>query len=143
MKKLLMIILALILVACGSSKKEAPAPPEILETDDIDTKAEKYVQWYIDSGYRKTTIDRITMNPNMGTEESGDYVALVYLVWDVQNHYDTAKKMLETYSSDMAARMYEDLPEVSELVVFWDVTYLDTTMKFTFERVDGGMKFAN
>lgn len=48
------------------------------------------------------------------------------------------------YSEDMAARTYEDLPEVQELAVFWTVPYLNNgNAKISFERANGGMKFTD
>ena len=52
--------------------------------------------------------------------------------------------MLEMYSEDMAARMYQDLPEVQELAVFWTVPYLNNgNAKISFERVSGGMRYSD
>ena len=50
-----------------------------------------------------TQIDRITINDDLGTETDGDYIALVYLTWNQKNTGKTSKKMLEMYSSDLAA----------------------------------------
>ena len=52
--------------------------------------------------------------------------------------------MLDMYSSDMAARMYKDLPEVQELAVFWTVPYLNNgNAKISFERANDGMKYTD
>lgn len=52
-----------------------------------------------------TQIDRITINDDLGTEADGDYIALVYLTWNQKNTEKTSKKMLEMYSSDLAATL--------------------------------------
>ena len=52
--------------------------------------------------------------------------------------------MIDMYSSDMAARIYQDLPEVQELAVFWTVPYLNNgKAKISFERTNGGMKYTD
>ncbi len=58
------------------------------------------------------------------------------------NKGDTSKKMLDMYSSDMAVHVYEDLPEIQELAVFWTVPYLNNgSAKISFERKSNGMAY--
>ncbi len=104
----------------------------------IEGKIKEYVK-----DYDETTIDSITLNPDLGTEKEGDYVALVRLTWNRKNSGKMSREMLEMYSSDMAARMYKDLPEVQELAVFWTVPYLNGSAKVSFERANGGMMFTD
>ncbi|WP_028129077.1 hypothetical protein [Selenomonas sp. AE3005] len=104
----------------------------------VKEKVKEYV-----NGYAETTINSVTLNPDMGTEKDGDYVALVRLTWNRKNSGKTSKEMLEMYSSDMAARIYNDLPEVQELAVFWTVPYLNGSAKVSFERSNGGMAFTD
>ncbi len=117
-------------------KQEAskPATPE----DKIKDRVKQYVK-----DYNKTDINDITVNPDLGTEKDGDYVVLVRLTWNEMNSGETSQKMLEMYSSDMAARMYNDLPEVQELAVFWTVPYINGQAKVSFERTNGGMAFTD
>ena len=69
---------------------------------------------------------------------------MVYLTWDQKNSGNTSKKMLDLYSSDMAARMYDDMPEIQELAVFWTVPYLNNgSAKISFERSNSGMKYTD
>ncbi|BAL85185.1 hypothetical protein SELR_pSRC500110 (plasmid) [Selenomonas ruminantium subsp. lactilytica TAM6421] len=104
----------------------------------IEDKLREYVK-----GYDETTIDSITLNPDLGTEKDGDYVALVRLTWNRKNSGKMSREMLEMFSSDMAAKAYEDLPDVQELAVFWTVPYLNGSAKVSFERTSGGMKFTD
>lgn len=111
--------------------------------EDEDTKVANKVREYVKK-YLDTKIDDITVNPDFGTEKNDDYVVLVRLTWNVKNSSEQSKKMLEMYSEDMAARMYQDLPEVQELAVFWTVPYLNNgNAKISFERVSGGMRYSD
>lgn len=114
------------------------------ESESEETKVKNKVQKYIDDNYTYTEIDRISINDDLGTDEDGDYIALVYLTWNQKNSGDLSKEMLNMYSSDMAARMYDDLPEIQELAVFWTVPYLNNgSAKISFERKDGGMQYTD
>lgn len=62
-----------------------------------------------------TQIDRITINDDLGTEADGNYIALVYLTWNQKNTGKTSKKMLEMYSSDLAATLVEHNSSVNEI----------------------------
>ena len=89
----------------------------------------------ISDQYRDTDITEITINEDAGTDTLDDYIALVYLKWNVQNSKDTSEKMLSMYSNDLAAYLAEKCPNVSEVSVFWEVPYLTTnTSKWSFER---------
>ncbi len=104
----------------------------------------KAVEGYIDANYKGTSIEKIEINPDYGTEDENDYIALIYLIWDVQNSGETSKTILDMYSQDMAVRMYEDLPEIQELAVFWTVPYLNNgSAKISFERTNGGMSITD
>ena len=105
----------------------------------IKNKIAEYAKEYTD-----TTIDNITINDDLGTEKEGDYVVLVNLTWNTKNSGKTSQEMLDMYSSDMAARMHSDLPEVQELAVFWTVPYLNNgSAKMSFERTEKGMKYTD
>lgn len=94
--------------------------------------------------YYKAVIDDVRVNEDFGTSASGDYIASVYVTWNEKNSGKTSKEMLDLYSSDMAARMYDDLPEIQELVVYWTVPYLNNgSAKISFERTSSGMKYTD
>lgn len=113
-------------------------------SNSIESKVKKKVQKYIDDNYTYTKIDSVVVNENLGTDNDGDYIALVYLTWSQKNSGKTSKEMLDLYSSDMAARMYDDIPEIQELAIFWTVPNLnDGSAKISFERSDNGMKYTD
>lgn len=124
-------------------EEEETVENDLDDADDETSKVRKQVQKYIDEGYTFTTIDKITLNEDLGTDEEGDYVALVYLTWSQKNGGKLSQKVLDMYSSDMAAKMYDDLPEIQELAVFWTVPYLDGNAKISFERKDNGMAYTD
>jgi hypothetical protein len=113
-------------------------------TDTERSKVKNKVQQYIDDNYTYTSIDSVTVTEDLGTDDAGDYIASVSLTWDQKNSGKTSQEMLKLYSSDMAARMYDDLPEIQELVVYWTVPYLNNgSAKISFERTDNGMKYTD
>ena len=142
-----------VMAGCGDDKKKDEASPPV-QTEQatatakdesvtpeakIKNKIAEYAKEYTD-----TTIDNITINDDLGTEKEGDYVVLVNLTWNTKNSGKTSQEMLDMYSSDMAARMHSDLPEVQELAVFWTVPYLNNgSAKVSFERTEKGMKYTH
>ncbi|MCR4704508.1 MAG: hypothetical protein K5641_00435 [Lachnospiraceae bacterium] len=112
--------------------------------DEETRKVAKWVDDYVKENYTYTDIDNISVNPNLGTNDENDYILLVYLTWNQKNKADTTKKMIDMYSSDMAVRVYQDIPEISEMSLFWTVPYLNNgNAKISFEKADGGMKYTD
>lgn len=124
-----------------AAEEQAKAEAEA-QKNTPENRAKEKIKAYV-SEYAETTIDDITLNPDLGTEKDGDYIALVRLTWNRKNSGKTSKEMLDMFSSDMAAKMYEDLPEVQELAVFWTVPYLNGSAKISFERANGGMRYTD
>lgn len=112
----------------------AETPVVLTETQKI----EKILTDRITEQYTMTQIDRITINDDLGTEADGDYIALVYLTWDQKNTGKTSKKMLEMYSSDLAATLGEQNSSVNEIAIFWAVPYLNDTAKCSYQRNGDG-----
>ena len=112
----------------------AETPVVLTETQEI----EKILTDRITEQYTMTQIDRITINDDLGTEADGDYIALVYLTWNQKNTGTTSKKMLEMYSSDLAATLGEQNSYVNEIAIFWTVPYLNDTAKCSYQRNGDG-----
>lgn len=91
----------------------AETPVVLTETQKI----EKILTDRITKQYTMTQIDRITINDDLGTDADGDYIALVYLTWNQKNTGKTSKKMLEMYSSDLAATLGEQNSSVNEIAI--------------------------
>lgn len=119
-------------------ESEVTENTEISEYDKVKTQ----IKSYINANYTNTILDDLTVNDDLGTDADEDYVVLVNLTWNQKNTGKTSQEMLDMYSSDMAARIYQDMPEVQELCIFWTVPYLnDGTAKISFERKDNGMAY--
>ena len=119
-------------------ESEVTENTEISEYDKVKTQ----IKSYINANYTNTILDDLTVNDDLGTDADGDYVVLVNLTWNQKNTGKTSQEMLDMYSSDMAARIYQDMPEVQELCIFWTVPYLYVgTAKISFERKDNGMAY--
>ena len=98
-------------VTTTGAASAAETPVVLTETQKI----EKILTDRITEQYTMTQIDRITINDDLGTEADGNYIALVYLTWNQKNTGKTSKKMLEMYSSDLAATLVEHNSSVNEI----------------------------
>ena len=112
--------------------------PEI----SADEKIRSAVSDVIKENYSSTVIDSISINEDLGTETEGDYIVLAYLTWNVKNSASTTLEMMALYSEDFAARIGSDIPNISEVSVFWTIPYYsesDIAVKYSYERKDNGM----
>ena len=116
-----------------------PLPIEAAEPLSETDAIKEVIKNRIEEKYNGTDIDSITINEDSGTEETGNYIALVYLTWNVSNSAKTSKEMLEMYSEDLAAIVAEGCSNVQEIAVFWTVPYLNGSAKCAYERKGDGM----
>ena len=92
-----------------------------------------------DAGYQNTLVDKIAVNENLGTDAPDDYIALIYLVFDVKNSRGTGNQMMRMYSDDLVATMAQKgTTSISEVAVFWEDEYNSRTVKYVYEYRDGG-----
>lgn len=124
--------------------KSADAEEPKTETVELTEaeKIEKSAKLICIENYASTHISSMEVNENLGTEEENDYIVLAYLTWDVKNKAETTKEMLAMYSEDFAARIGNEIPNVSEFTVFWKVPYHSETenvIKYSYTRKDGEM----
>lgn len=111
----------------SKSKKRKTAIKEVIE----DRILEEYAQ---------TDIDHITINDNLGTKKKNDYIALVYLDWNVKNSPSLSREVISMYSEDLAATVGKKCSNVQEIAIFWTVPYLnDASAKCSYERKNGAM----
>ena len=159
MKKIILLPLICTLslvIGCDSNKSQAPSIQVENSTntenessndiDNLDPKQiiEKKVREHIADSYRETEIERIEINENLGTDEGDDYIVLPHLVWNVKNETDMTQQMLELYSSDLAATLYNECPDVAEVCIFWTVPYDNNgSAKMWFTRENGGMAWGD
>lgn len=148
MKRILAVFLVLVvglpLCACGAqASEETTIAPEAEVTSSTAPLTEKeqieaILTDRIEAEYDATEIDRITINDDLGTEEDGDYIALIYLIWNRKNSGKMSKEMLRMYSDDLAATLAEKNDTVKEMAIFWTVPYLNDRAKCSYERVTNG-----
>lgn len=109
-------------------------------SNNIAGKIESTIRQRVSDKYDNTDITKITVNEDAGTDNPDDYIALVYLKWNVKNSESTSEEMLSMYSNDLAATVSEEYEDVQEITIFWEVPYLtDNTSKWTFERKEKNM----
>jgi len=122
-----------------SLQTQQPTPEATLTPEQ---QIEADLRKIVEDNYSSTDMTELTLNENLGTEDEDDYVALVYLTWDVPNSANTTKQMLALYSEDLAARVGSDLEAITDLAIFWTVPYYSETTaaaKYSYERTDEGM----
>lgn len=118
---------------------EEPTPTtEPTPTEDPMPLEEKVIRQRI-TEYTHTEITQITLNPDYGTEDENDYIALVYLTWDQKNSKEMSQQVLAMYSEDLSATVGEEAPNVQEIAIFWTIPYLNMNAKYSYERRDNGM----
>lgn len=116
------------------------AVPDVELTEEEQIKAD--LKRIVSEKYTSTDVTEITLNENLGTDDESDYVALVYLTWNVKNKPDTTKQILAMYSEDFASRVGENIQAITDFAIFWTVPYYsetETAAKYSYERKDGGM----
>ncbi len=55
---------------------------------------------------------------NLGTEDDGDYIALVYLVFNTKNTISTGNDVMRMYSDDLVATLAEQFSNVAQAAIF-------------------------
>ncbi|QRY37138.1 MULTISPECIES: hypothetical protein [Bacillus] len=116
------------------------------EIDMLKDDAEIEIETIIEENYKTTSIEKIEINEDMGSNENNKLIALVYLSFDALNTSKTAYNMVEMYSDDLAANIGKDNDTVNQIAVFWKVPYIDeeeTVAKFSYERSGEQMKITD
>lgn len=144
----MVIALAMLMIGCGDDKQETANSDPVKEVVNNEpekdlTEAEKIEKIIrdrvIEKEYRKVEINEITINENLGTEEDGDYIALVYLDFNVMNPEGTGNKMMRMYSDDLVANLANSgIDTVCEAAVFWKDDYNNRNLKYAYEYENGG-----
>lgn len=136
----LVVILAIIGIVTEEEMQEDAVVPEVATiVDDRDP----IVALIEDRAEDKTfgvIINDIRINHNLGSSaKPDDKIVLIYLTWDVSNPPEMTRKMLEINSARIVSAL-DVRPEVSEVVVFWEVPYHlegNNSAKFNYFKKNG------
>lgn len=105
----------------------------------IEERIEKRIEDRVKEEYQTTSVNKISVNQDMGTGEG--YILLAYLSFDAKNRAKTAKGMIDMYGEDLGAYIADE-KEVNSVTVFWEVPYLNDSgniAKLMMERKGEGM----
>ena len=103
---------------------------------EIRSKAELYIKEYKGS---KTV--EIKVSENIGAGD-GSFIVLAYMSYPANISAERSRKMVEMFSSDLAANLARE-SDVSAVTVFWEVPkFLNSgnAAKFAYERLGDGMR---
>lgn len=128
-------------------KTQATAPTVTLKNDSkFDLEAKQLlntVQNIVDTDFTfKTSIKQVELNEHIGTDESGDFIALISLSYDQLHSEETTKKWIEEYTSHLAALLGEQENHITSLVIFWETPRFKenwNTAKFTLVKDTDGI----
>jgi hypothetical protein len=114
---------------------------EVSRRDRIKEIIEDRIQ---EGEYLNTTLDKVTINDDLGNEEEGYYIALVYLEFDIMNSEKTGNEVMKMYSDDLVSTIAnKGVEDISEFVVFWEDEHNDRSLKYAYEYKDGGFYIAD
>ncbi|GAA0735730.1 hypothetical protein [Clostridium oceanicum] len=89
--------------------------------------------------YTNAKLTSITINENLGTDVSNDYIALVYLKFDIKNRRKTGNKVMRMYSDDLVAKLADQgITDISEAAIFWEDEYNSRSVKYAYEYKNKG-----
>lgn len=88
--------------------------------------------------HRDVALRSVTVNPHMGADVPGQFIALVYPELMRRRGKKTTRETAAKYSAEMAVNIAAQCPEVQTLVIFWRAPKFGRiNIKHTFERQDG------
>ncbi|WP_313758567.1 hypothetical protein [Tissierella sp.] len=92
-----------------------------------------------DGDYKNAKLDKITINEDLGSEEDGLYIALVYFTFDIRNKKETGNELMRMYSDDLVATLADKgIEDISEAAIFWVDDYNNRNLKYAYGYKDGG-----
>lgn len=89
----------------------------------------------------KATVDSVILNPNEGTPETTDYIALVNMTYTGDYGPKLDASMLLNTSGKVSSIIEEAYPDVSEMAIFWTLPKYDGDAKASFVLKNGKLVF--
>lgn len=130
---ILAVLLILMVIGMNAPDPAPTAEPTSAPTEEPEPQAfEDWIRWRV-RHYYGTTVDRVTINDHAGTDDPNDKIYLVYFNWDQQNTEQTAREVLKVYSEEIFADMKKKFTDAKEIALFWQSSYLNTTIKYDCE----------
>nr|WP_088327958.1 hypothetical protein [Bacillus cereus] len=102
-----------------SVKTETPKTDSSNPKDKIKNKAESIVK-----GVTGTSIKKIEVNENLGTDNPDDYILLLHLSFDTKNTKQTTKEMIDMHNNEIGVKVAKELKNVQEVAIFWEAPYI-------------------
>lgn len=145
MKRFLIVLLALALIGgAAMAEEEYPTEESIMAdmaaVDALTERTTEAVEKCRDY-YFGAVLDRVTVNPNYGTAPGGDFIGLIYMTYDLKDHYEDDREHILHTSTTVATMIMHSCPEIVELCVFWELPRYDAQAKVQFligDRVEYG-----
>ncbi|MCU4900747.1 hypothetical protein OB975_25180 [Bacillus cereus] len=81
----------------------------------------------IENKITNAEIDKIEVNEHLGTQEDGDYIALIHLKYKPKNSNETTLKLIDLYNNEIGAQLAKQ-KEVQEVTIFWEAPYIKEDM---------------
>lgn len=135
MKRILIVLLALALIGGAALADEAGLLADMQAVKELAPAVEAQIQKYA-SILHGAQLDSVTVNPNYGTDESGDYIVLVYMTYDQYNSPAADVNTVVQVSCTVADAVTRSSPGAVELCVFWELPGYDSQGKIQF-LIDG------
>ena len=135
MKRILIALLALVLFGGAAIADGAGLLADMQAVKNLAPAVEAQIQKYA-SILHGAHFDSVTVNPNYGTDESGDYIVLVYMTYDQYNSPAADAGTVVQVSNTVADAVTRSCPGAVELCVFWELPGYDSQGKIQF-LIDG------
>ena len=135
MKRILIALLALVLFGGAAIADDAGLLADMQAVKNLAPAVEAQIQKYA-SILHGAQFNSVTVNPNYGTDESGDYIVLVYMTYDQYNSPAADAGTVVQVSNTVADAVTRSCPGAVELCVFWELPGYDSQGKIQF-LIDG------
>ena len=144
MKRVLTLILLLMLAAIAFAEDDFEATyfADISAASEFIDAATEEIESF-SSILHGGVFKRVEINPNLGTDEGGDFIALVYMEYPYMSDPKADFSNITTASATISIAIKDTCPDAVELVVFWDLPRYDASAKVNFEPGENGWVFGD